>query len=377
MKLRAWLVVVAATLLSCGRAGPAQPVFHTLENPARLSAWQLFRFNGKTLTLNNRVVPYDLNSALFSDYAHKLRTVWLPEGSAAAYDEAETFAFPVGTVISKTFYYPTSDPSGKRVLQQNDATADRLLAGFDLSSVKLIETRLLVRREHGWDALPYVWNADQTEAMLKRAGDLKRLDLVSEEGTQSFPYVVPNANQCAGCHATNATTRELRPIGPKARHLNRSFAYATGVANQLQYWQQFGLLENVPASVELPRNAVWNDASEPLDQRARAYLDINCAHCHNAVGPADTSGLHLEASTTMGPTLGRCKPPIAAGTGTGDRQFDIVPGNADASIFAYRMAATEPAVMMPELGRSLAHAEGVRLISDWIDALDGSCEVAP
>ena len=377
MKRCAWLVIAAAALLSCGRAGPAQPVFHALENPARLSAWQLFRLNGATLSLNDRVMPYDLNSALFSDYAHKLRTVWMPDGSAATYDDDETFSFPVGTVISKTFYYPTRDPAGQQVLLSVDTTATQPRAGFDLNSVKLIETRLLVRREHGWDALPYVWNADQTDAVLKRAGELQRLELVSETGAQPFPYVVPNTNQCAGCHATNATTRELRPIGPKARHLNRSFTYAAGAENQLQHWQQAGLLDQVPASAELPRNAVWNDASEPLDRRARAYLDINCAHCHNAVGPADTSGLHLEAATARGPTLGRCKPPSAAGTGTGDRQFDIVPGNADASIFAYRMASTEPAVMMPELGRSLAHAEGVQLIGDWIDALEGSCESMP
>ena len=58
------------------------------------------------LTLNTGVVAYDLNTPLFSDYAHKLRTVWMPSGTSAKFDPDATFDFPVGTVITKTFYYP-------------------------------------------------------------------------------------------------------------------------------------------------------------------------------------------------------------------------------------------------------------------------------
>ena len=111
----------------------------------------------------------------------------------------------------------------------------------------------------------------------------------------------------------------------------------------------------------------------PLDTRARAYLDANCSHCHNPVGPADTSGLHLEATAPMGPNYGICKPPIAAGTGTGGRFLDIVPGNAEASIFSYRIESDNPAEMMPELGRSLVHEEGAALIRQWIDEMEGGC----
>ena len=114
--------------------------------------------------------------------------------------------------------------------------------------------------------------------------------------------------------------------------------------------------------------------SETLDARARSYLDINCSHCHNKVGPADTSGLLLEPDSPFGPSLGLCKLPIAAGTGTGDRKFGIVPGKPDESIFTYRMESTNPAVMMPELGRSLAHREGVELIAEWIAEMDGACD---
>jgi hypothetical protein len=72
--------------------------------------------------------------------------------------------------------------------------------------------------------------------------------------------------------------------------------------------------------------------------------------------------------------LGRCKLPIAAGKGTGDRRHDIVPGQPDASILSYRMVSEDPAAMMPELGRSVVHDEGVQLIRDWIAAMQGGCD---
>jgi len=369
----------ALALSACGEtaqtvpevATSTVPVFHAEGRPERLSDWNLLRISDGGLALNDRVTAYDLNSSLFTDHAHKLRTVWLPEGQAADYADEEIFDFPVGTVISKTFYYPRN---GDMVAQADDTTAERLNNGFALSELRLIETRLLVRREAGWDALPYVWNEDQSDALLKRTGDAQELTLAGADGgRQDFTYIVPNANQCAGCHATNATTREIMPIGPKARHLNRDFAYADGVANQLTEWSELGLLSGAPEAADAPRNAVWNDATFSLDSRARAYLDINCAHCHNRVGPADTSGLLLEHDAPVGPSLGLCKLPIAAGKGTGGRLYGIVPGEADQSIFTYRMESVDPSIMMPELGRSLSHEEGTQLIADWIAAMDGSC----
>ena len=199
------------------------------------------------------------------------------------------------------------------------------------------------------------------------------MTLTADSGSKDFVYVVPDANQCASCHAVNNTTRQIQPIGPAPRHLNRDFTYATGTQNQLAYWQNAGLVRNAPAPQASPKNALWADGSASLDARARAYLDINCAHCHNVAGPADTSGLHLEPWTPQGPALGICKLPVAAGSGTGDLRFDIHPGKPEESIFVYRMASTDPAAMMPELGRALAHQEGVTLVAEWIAGLEGAC----
>ena len=129
-----------------------------------------------------------------------------------------------------------------------------------------------------------------------------------------------------------------------------------------------------PAPDAAPRNADWLDAKQPLDARARAYLDINCGHCHSPKGPGNTSGLWLDAATREPLRLGRCKLPIAAGKGTGDRRHDIVPGQPDASILTYRMVSEDPSAMMPELGRSVVHDEGVQLVRDWIAAMQGTCD---
>ncbi len=369
------IVADAAGGPSVAMGDPARPpMFHATDNPERLSEWNVLQITEGELRLGRAVVAYDLNTPLFTDYAHKLRTVWMPEGTSARFDPEESFDFPVGTIISKTFYYPREGGEGK-VERSADDTETRLAAGFDLARVRLVETRLLIRREGGWTALPYVWNEAQTEAVLKRTGAIAPLTLVADDGSETgFNYVVPNANQCQGCHATNATTRTIHPIGPKARHLNKSFAYRGGTRNQLEEWADRGLLRDLPQDrAGIAHNAVWTDASLPLAARARSYLDINCSHCHNARGAADTSGLVLDPATPLGPHTGLCKLPIAAGTGTGNRRFGIVPGEPDQSILVYRMQSTDPSVMMPEVGRSLRHEEGVSLIARWVASLEGSC----
>ncbi|RMG70375.1 MAG: hypothetical protein D6722_08775, partial [Bacteroidetes bacterium] len=141
--------------------------------------------------------------------------------------------------------------------------------------------------------------------------------------------------------------------------------------NQLAHWQAEGLLTGLPADpADIPRVAVWDDPqSGTLDERARAWLDINCAHCHRAEGPAKTSGLFLDIHQTDPGVLGVNKPPVAAGRGSGGLQYDIVPGDPEASILYYRMASTDPGVMMPELGRVGVHEEALTLIHDWITSM--------
>ena len=371
MVRRSTAIAAVLFLAACARA--PQPVHFFAEGqPQSLADWHVLEVRDGKLALNQGVLPYDLATPLFTDYAHKLRTVWMPKGQAARYRADEEFDFPVGTIFSKTFYYPRG--AGDAVLRSADDGPDLRGGGLDLSRVRLVETRLLLRRKDGWVALPYVWNAEQTEATLKRGGELVPLALVAAGGArEQAEYEVPDQNQCGGCHGTDTTSKALHPLGPKARHLNHDFAYAQGSENQLVRWTHAGFLAGAPAPASAPRDADWRDPSQALDARARAYLDINCGHCHSPKGPGNTSGLWLNAATSEPLRLGRCKLPIAAGMGTGDRRHDIVPGDPDASIMPYRMSSDDPSVMMPELGRSVVHDEGVQLIRDWIAAMRGNC----
>jgi len=317
--------------------------------PESLSAWGFFTGNLADQQPAAGVVPYRLNTPLFSDYAEKLRFVRLPAGQSVPYTPDDVLAFPVGTVLIKTFYFPTD-------FRQPD------------KGRRLLETRLLVHEATGWKALEYVWNAEQTDATLEVAGEQTSVVYTDASGKNHRQlYVMPNLNQCKGCHNRNET---LMPIGPSARQLNGNLTYADGTANQLTYWQQHGLLTDLPALASVPKTPVWNDpATGSLDARARAWLDINCAHCHRPDGPASTSGLNLRHTETNPTAWGVQKTPVAAGRGSGGRQFDIVPGKPDESILVYRMESTDPGVMMPEVARKVTHREGVALVREWIRAM--------
>jgi uncharacterized repeat protein (TIGR03806 family) len=333
--------------------------------PERLSAWGVFVRDGDHYLLGQGVEPYDINSALFTDYAAKLRAVYMPPGTRARYAPDGPFDLPVGSIVMKTFYYPQVD--GHAIPSRTNTTLDP--ANLDAKTHRVIETRLLVRQPHGWDALPYVWDGD--DAFLRVTGDLQPIELSLDGNLIDLPYVVPTRNECAGCHATHHDTRAIHPIGLQARHLNGPDSGGPG--NQLEAWQARSRLAGLPDLASVPRAADWQDPAEPIEARARAYLDINCGHCHNANGAAATSGLLLDAATSDFRQLGICKRPIAAGRGSGGHQYSIVPGRPEASILVFRMNASDPAIRMPELGRSLVHEEAVRVISDWIAALPGEC----
>jgi len=342
-------LVSLALLSACGNRNVRPHL--TEPYPGKLSAWHLFTGDPAALKPNAGVVPYDLNTPLFSDYATKYRFVWMPPGTSATYNDTETFDFPVGTILTKTFAFPDADQGGRQ---------------------RIIETRLLVNGRSGWVALPYVWNREQTEATLDVAADPTTVHWVHPSGTRyTIDYVIPNTNQCKGCHDRS---KIVTPIGPKARNLNKDFNYPDGRFNQLAYWTKIGYLKGAPPPDRAPKLAVWDDpASGTVDARARAYLETNCGHCHNPRGPANTTGLYLMAAQTDPMRLGLCKVPVSAGQGSGDLLFDVVQGKPEESILVHRMESTAPKVMMPELGRTMVHQEGVALIRQWIATMQGNC----
>jgi uncharacterized repeat protein (TIGR03806 family) len=338
---------VALVSLSCNLLGSGVRTYLAEPFPETLSKWRLFLPDGSLpLKPNKGVTPYDLNTPLFSDYASKHRFVWMPEGTSATYNGEDVFEFPEGTIISKSFSFPDEKNPGKQ---------------------RLIETRLLVRGKERWFALPYVWNEAQTEAKLEIAASPVQISFTDPEGKpHKINYSIPNANECAQCHDRS---KVLMPIGPKARNLNRDFAYADGTANQLAYLTKIGYLKGAPSPEQSPKVPVWNDpATGSLEMRARAYLDNNCAHCHNPAGVGGYTGSWLSYNETDLRRLGFFKPPNSAGY-TGGRNFDIVPGKPADSIMIYRMESTRPKEMMPEIGRAMVHQEGINLVREWLASL--------
>ncbi|MFZ4121255.1 MAG: SO2930 family diheme c-type cytochrome [Caulobacterales bacterium] len=374
MVIGRFLIVLLALLglLSCAAAARMQPTFHAQSDPALLSEWGMVQVGAGRLAVGEGVVAYQLNTALFSDYAQKFRTVWLPEGESAPYTADGAFDFPVGTVVTKTFYYPQAEDGGQ-VLQTLPAQTVVDATGLALAGMRLIETRVLVRRQAGWQAAVYLWNDAQTDATLKRSGGRVDLRLMRDDGREeAFIYAVPNVTQCAACHASQGGAN-LHPIGLQGRHVNRDgLPGFEGPAGQIERLVAVGYLRDVPGA-DLPAAAPFEGAHADVAAQARAYLDINCAHCHNPRGPADTSGLYLDAASALGPAFGVCKPPVAAGAGTGDLRFDVVPGAPDQSILLHRLLSDKSAEMMPEIGRALAHEEGAALISAWIAQMPGQC----
>ena len=318
----------------------------TFEKKEKLSEYGFFKGKLADLSPAEDVMPYDLNTALFSNYAEKLRFIKVPAGKRIVYNDTGWFEMPLGTVLIKNFYFPKDfDQPGK--------------------GRTILETRLLVNEEKGWTAYPYIWNDEQTEAFYDVAGEKKMVSYVKDGKKISTHYLIPNKNQCKGCHLENM---KMVPVGVAARHLNKDYRYGEGVIqNQLQQWEKIGLLSGLPADRKsVPSNALWLNEKESLEKRARAYLDINCGNCHNPKGPANTSGFYLDMRETNPTALGVYKTPVAAGQGSGGFKYDILPGKPDQSILVYRMKTNDPGKAMPELGREQLHKEGIELISQWI-----------
>ena len=306
--------------------------------PRTLSEYGFFR-DASARQPNMGVHAYELNSALWSDGADKLRYIYVPEGKQMITDGDGLLQFPVGSAIIKTFAYGEGDEQ------------------------RYIETRVLLHRADGWVALPYRWNEEQTEARLALAGG--RVPITTPAG-EEISYRIPNMNQCKTCHSKDG---EVIPIGPKARNLSFSFLYEMSEKEHLEGAMVATWTGDLRAGG--PKMPDWRVSDQAgLDARARAYLDVNCAHCHQPGGSASNSGLDLRWEQDDPFAIGIRKPPVAAGRGAGGFNVSIAPGEPDKSILVHRMNSNEPGVAMPELGRSTVDTQAVALMREWIEGME-------
>jgi len=312
-----------------------------------LSAYNFFEGELRNLEPTFGVVPYDLISPLFSDYAKKKRFIWMLNGTKANYVNDHTpLEFPVGTILIKNFYYNSIQPN---------------------NTTRILETRLMFKTNEGWDFANYLWNEEQTEAFFSNQGDLVDLTWQEGESLKSTTYRIPSRAECFTCHNQ---LDEPTPIGLKPQNINKNFNYSTGLDNQLRNLITVGYLDS-----DLPGNinttVAWDDDSEPIEMRVRSYLDINCAHCHSDDGHCNYRPMRFAYNLTDNrENMGVCIEP--------ETQFipnsDIVkPNDTELSILFYRLNTTDESFRMPLLGRTINHDEGINLIEEWINSLT-NCE---
>lgn len=332
-----------------GKVSKAVQIYSQM--PRLLSEYQLFEGPLAEQQPAKGVFVYQLNAELFSDYASKLRLVKMPNNTKVEYRDDGILEFPVGTVIAKSFSYPSS-------ISAVDSSAS-------IARQRLLETRIEFLDESGWYGASYLWNEEQTDANIALGGADRQVQWTDEKGeTQSILYQIPNANQCITCHGQD---KKFLPIGPTARNLSLA---ATDGRNQLHELSESGVLVGYQA---LAKHDEWPNLRDPhsgtTQTRARAWLDVNCAHCHSPAGSARTSGLDLRWDQDNLAKVGLWKTPVAAGPGSGGRKFGIVPGKPDESIIMHRLESTQPNAMMPNLGRTLVYNDGVALVRQWIESL--------
>lgn len=237
----------------------------------KLSEYGIFDGAPSDLRPSPGFYEYELSTSLFSDYAEKQRLIRLPEGTKLQVKGSGLPNFPEGTIIVKTFYYHKD---------KRDLSGEKLL----------LETRILLKQDGKWHAGTYVWNSQKTEAVLFESGLNKTVNWINESGeAKVISYRIPSRNDCVTCHQSGA---EALPLGPKVRNLNFEVLRNSSRQNQLSYLQNAGVFETFDPNLYsvLPD---WKDQNESLEERCRAYLDVNCGHCHNNTGFASGSGLAM------------------------------------------------------------------------------------
>lgn len=311
----------------------------------KLSEYEFFEGQLAELKATNKLLPYEVNTELFADHAHKQRFIYLPQGEAMRYEEGqEQPLFPQGSMLVKSFYYPHDfrKPEGTR---------------------QILETRILLLEEKGWTPLNYVWNEEQTEAVLDVSMQKKAVTWKDKKGKkQSLDYQIPNLGMCNTCHTQHG---KFLPIGSSYKQLDAP-------NKQLDSWAEQGLLLNLPKErSNWPRLVAWNKADAgSLELRARSWLDVNCAHCHRSGGTAQISSLFLDIETKEPEAYGINKEPLMRHLASKERPYDIVPGHPEQSILVYRLEAEDMNVRMPKGICQTTPDEAIALVKAWIKSMN-------
>ena len=276
------------------------------------------------------MVPYDVNSAFWSDGADKQRFLALPDGKTITVGADGDFDLPIGSVLVKTFS----------------------LAG------KKIETRLFMRHDDGeWAGYTYEWNDQQTDATLLPSSKTKTV------GTQTWTF--PSRSQCVNCHTAAAG----HTLGLELGQLNGDYFYAqtNRISNQLRTLDHIGML-SAPLGPSIDQLVAYPKPTAPgaLEPRARSYLHANCSYCHRPTGPG-RGDLDLRFGVTLAATKACGTDPTVGSLGVMNAKV-VASGSPSTSIVSLRTHALD-SIRMPPLGSRVVDVAGVDVLDSWIHSL--------
>jgi uncharacterized repeat protein (TIGR03806 family) len=299
------------------------------------------------------LIPYDIVVPFWSDGAAKLRWVAVPNAKIN-YSPTGDWTFPRGTVFVKTFELPTdaASPGVKRRL----------------------ETRLLVFDSAGGVyGVVYKWRPDNSDADLLSTSRTEEIPIkTAMGGVRQQTWYYPSRPDCLACH--NAKTSGV--LGVKARQMNRTFTYPSGVTdNELRAWNHAGLFAPEVDDADLakvPTLAAADDATRSVQDRARSYLDANCAQCHRPGGTVAYFDARYDTPLEKQELIDG---PVLINQGI-DKPRVISPHDVWRSIIYMRVNTVDD-IKMPPIARETIDQKGVGLLQDWITSLPGRSVLDP
>jgi uncharacterized repeat protein (TIGR03806 family) len=312
--------------------------------PARLSQTGVFS-NLALLTPKPGIIPYQVNSPLWSDGAQKAR--WIAPAGPVGFSADEEWSFSPGTVFIKHFELATDET--------NPAIKRRL------------ETRLLVVDETGYGyGVTYKWRHDQSDADLLTDGQSEVISIKTARGIRKQTWNYPSRADCLTCHTHSAKF----VLGVKARQLNGKFPYPSGATdNQLRTWNYLGLFRSridEKSINRLPRLVRMDDQTAGVELRARSYLDANCANCHRPGNPIRAnfdarfvnfpSGQAFLDVPTVSDSLNIPNPRI------------IAPNELARSMLYQRLLRPDN-YRMPPLANQVKDQKAIALLREWIQRM--------
>ncbi|MCH6256583.1 malectin domain-containing carbohydrate-binding protein [Puniceicoccaceae bacterium K14] len=330
----------------------------TEEPPSLLSQTGAFSDLQNFIPSTDQIIPYAPNVPFWSDNAIKHRWIAIPNDGTFS-DSSEQviiqddglFEFPVGTVAIKHF---------QMALVEDDPT-----------SAINIETRFFVRTPDGYYGVSYRWNEDGTDAELLRTGDERSLNITETSGgTREQVWDFPSRSDCRTCHADQTNGF----LGANSHQLNGDLQYSNSsqIVNQLEYWNSLGIFSEPLDEEKIPTllaTTPIDDTSAPIQDRARSYIEVNCAYCHNPdVGVRANFDARLVTDLeSSGLINGELAEPFGI---LGEAV--IVPGDLERSIAYVRAHSVGESFSMPPLAKNLVDEEGITILAEWILSLSDS-----